>query len=360
MATIQIQNITGDELCKAACCNLSESFETNASVDVNFSDALTGAKHIRLLGLNGTYVQIMTENYPNLRGIASNYGLGYIPGSWMEAIQISKGTSSVINGYESITGQINIEYKKPRGKEKYFVNLFGNSEGKTEMNFNTSFKLNEKWSTMVLGHAENMFMESDENQDFFIDHPLTRQYNFINRWDYFAGDFTARFGFKVLDEERIGGHTSSFNQDNTLAISKYEILVNTRRYEGFAKFGYVLAGDKGANISGLFSASLHDQDSKFGLTTYNAEQESFYGRLTYQSNIANENHKYTTGVDYKYDKYTEILNDSLIPTEELVRELILSILSISCLHLDFWLVSGWTIIIFMVYFTPPLACEVRS
>jgi outer membrane receptor for ferrienterochelin and colicins len=124
MEPILTINIGSEEFKKAACCNLSESFETNASVDVSYSDAVTGAKQIQLLGLAGTYVQIMTENYPAMYGLAAAYGLNYIPGPWMESIQVSKGPASVKNGYEAITGQINVEFKKPATSEKLFVNGF--------------------------------------------------------------------------------------------------------------------------------------------------------------------------------------------------------------------------------------------
>ncbi|MEE4286695.1 MAG: carboxypeptidase-like regulatory domain-containing protein, partial [Mariniphaga sp.] len=77
---IQTERINGAELHKAACCNLAESFETNPSVDVSYSDAVTGAKQIRLLGLEGTYSLLQIENMPNLRGLATNFGLTYVPG----------------------------------------------------------------------------------------------------------------------------------------------------------------------------------------------------------------------------------------------------------------------------------------
>jgi outer membrane receptor for ferrienterochelin and colicins len=120
MSTVNATTITSGELMRAACCNLSESFETSASVDVSYSDAVTGAKQIEMLGLAGIYTQMMSENIPNLRGLATSFGLSYVPGSWMESIQVSKGTSSVLNGYESISGQINVEYKKPQNSERFF------------------------------------------------------------------------------------------------------------------------------------------------------------------------------------------------------------------------------------------------
>jgi outer membrane receptor for ferrienterochelin and colicins len=142
--------ITTGELQRAACCNLAESFETNASVDVSYSDAISGARQIQLLGLSGIYSQIMTENVPLIRGLATPFGLNYIPGSWMESIQVAKGTSSVVQGYESVTGQINVEYKKPETAPKFFLNLFGNSNLRFEGNADAAFKINDKLSTSVL------------------------------------------------------------------------------------------------------------------------------------------------------------------------------------------------------------------
>ena len=141
---IQTENINGAELHKAACCNLAESFETNPSVDVSYSDAVTGAKQIKLLGLDGTYSQLQVENLPNLRGLATTFGLTYIPGPWLESIQVSKGAASVLNGYESIAGQINAEIKKPDSEEKLFLNLYQSAEGRQEFNGNGNIRFNDK------------------------------------------------------------------------------------------------------------------------------------------------------------------------------------------------------------------------
>jgi hypothetical protein len=161
---ILTQNITTEGLRKAACCNLSESFESTLSVDVSYSDAVSGAKQIQMLGLAGIYTQIMLENTPYIRGLAAPFGLTYIPGSWMESINISKGTSSVINGYESTTGQIDVNYKKPEtNKEKLFVNAYLNSMLKTELNINSRFAVRENSSTLFLFHFENQALKLDHN-----------------------------------------------------------------------------------------------------------------------------------------------------------------------------------------------------
>jgi len=184
---IYTEHINGAELHKAACCNLSESFVTNPSVDVSYSDAMTGAKQIKLLGLDGTYSQLQTENFPNLRGLATSYGLTYIPGPWLESIQVSKGTASVVNGYESITGQINANFKKPDANEIFHFNVFASNEGKTELNSNFSVKLSEKTSTAFFVHGENFQNRIDHNMDGFLDEPLMKQIHLFNQWKYNSG-----------------------------------------------------------------------------------------------------------------------------------------------------------------------------
>ena len=210
----QTQVVTTGELYKAACCNLAESFETNASVDVSYSDAITGAKQIQLLGLSGIYSQIQTENIPSVTGMASAFGLNYIPGSWMESIQISKGTSSVINGFESITGQINVEYKKPATADKLFVNIYGNSDDKLEVNANVAHKFNKKLITMLMLHGDDFQNKMDKNNDNFLDQPKVSTIDIFNRWDYIdPGKFVSRFGIKYMQENRVGG-AMDFNREH--------------------------------------------------------------------------------------------------------------------------------------------------
>ncbi|WP_439185569.1 TonB-dependent receptor [Carboxylicivirga taeanensis] len=305
-------NITGAELCKAACCNLSESFETNASVDVSYSDAATGAKQIQLLGLSGNYVQMMTENIPNFRGLATLYGLNYIPGAWMESIQISKGTSTVVNGYESLTGQINVEYKKPVDSERFFLNMYANHTGRWESNVNGSIHINDKWTTAVLAHYSEDQKSTDENDDGFRDEPLLKQVNFINRWDYNnKKGFTSQIGIKVLDENRLGGQmgfTGSRPDDQNIgsAGQLYGINIDTRRYEGFYKAGYMFDDDI-TSVALVANYSFHEQNSFYGRKQYDASQKSFYANLIFQSIIGNESNKFSTGLSVQADEFDEQL-----------------------------------------------------
>ena len=318
IAPLYTQKVTGAELQKAACCNLSESFETNASVDVSFSDAVSGAKQIQMLGLSGSYSQLMTENIPNIRGLGTAFGLNYIPGSWMESIQISKGAASVKNGYESITGQINTEYKKPDLSEPFFLNLYANSDNKFESNIYSATKLNKNLSTMLFIHGEDFSKSIDGNKDSFLDQPKMKQLNFFNRWKFDnAKNIHAQFGIKVLTEERIGGQINYNPSMANNTFNGYGINIKTDRYELFTKTAYLFK-KPGTNFGFINSFIHHKQNSIFGLKNYDAIENNYYGNLMFQSYIGNTNHAYTAGLSYVLDKYEEVLVDSAFSRKESV------------------------------------------
>jgi outer membrane receptor for ferrienterochelin and colicin len=312
---VQSTKVTVTELQKAACCNLSESFVTNASVDVAYTDAVTGAQQIKMLGLSGIYVQTLSENIPSLRGMAAPYGLGYIPGSWMESIQISKGTSSVVNGYEAVTGQINVEYKKSNSNERLHFNLYGNSELRAEANLNASFKLTDSLSTMILLHGENQSSEIDGNHDNFLDMPRMNQINFINRWEKIrkdGGDF--QIGVKILNEDRKAGQVGAFENGNN---NLYGIGIKTNRYEVYAKNGYMLERT-GTSLGLQLSGWYHNQDAIYGQKTYNGTQYNGYFNLIYQGNFGSDLHTFKTGASLLADSFDEKLNNQSFSTTELV------------------------------------------
>ncbi|MBN2665643.1 MAG: TonB-dependent receptor [Bacteroidales bacterium] len=311
-------NITATELCRAACCNLSESFETNASVDVNFADAATGAKQIQLLGLAGTYTQILAENIPLVYGLNTAYGLNFVPGPWMESIQVSKGTSSVRNGYESVAGQINVEYKKPRESEKFYLNGFISDAGRTELNANSSLIINNRLSTMLMVHGELQDNNGDHNKDGFRDEPDIRQYNLFNRWDYMTERFTFRTGIKVLGEERIGGQFSYQPDAENSRPNSFGIDINTGRIEGFSKIGGVFGDDGSLSIGWIQNAARHRQESRFGLKSYDGTQRTYYSNLLLQWNPGLGKHMFDLGASYKYDLYDENLDMLSFGREESV------------------------------------------
>lgn len=285
------------ELTKAACCNLGESFVTNPSVDVSYSDAATGAKQIRLLGLSGTYVQMLTENIPNFRGAASPYGLGYVPGPWMQSIQVSKGTSSVKNGYEALTGQINLEYKKPQTADILSVNLFAASNFRYEANADASVRLNENLSTMLLAHYENESRGHDGNNDGFIDYPNVKQYNLFNRWAYQKGRYMFQAGAKVLNEKRASGQLHT-------ADNPYIIGIETNRYEAFMKNAYLIDPERNTNLALILSGSIHDQNSSYGHKIYDVNQKNGYASLLIETEFT-KSHSLSAGVSFNYDGFNQ-------------------------------------------------------
>ncbi len=307
---IRTHVMTEKELFKAACCNLSESFETNPSVDVSYNDAVTGSKQIQLLGLSGNYTQLTVENLPGPRGIATPLGLNSIAGPWVESIQLTKGIGSVANGYESIAGQINVELKKPENSERLFANVYLNDFGKTDLNLNLAKTINSKWSTGLLLHDDFLTNKNiDFNKDGFRDLPTGNQFSLINRWKYDDGlGFMTQFGIKVLNDRKTGGEINFDAGKDKNTTNSYGLGINTDRYEVFSKIGYVFPGKQFKSIGLQLSAFNHEQDSYFGLTKYDATQQNFYANLIYQSIINNTKHTFRTGLSFLYDKYDEDFN----------------------------------------------------
>lgn len=320
MSTIRTLVMTEKELFKAACCNLSESFETNPSVDVSYNDAVTGSKQIQLLGLSGNYTQLTVENLPGPRGLATALGLNSIAGPWVESIQLNKGVGSVANGFESIAGQINIELKKPEKSEKLYLNAYVNDMGKADFNINLSQKLGKKWSTALLLHDDFLTNNTiDFNKDGFRDLPTGNLFSAINRWKFDDGKgLLTQFGFKLLFDDRTGGERVFDSDKDKFTTNHYGLGINTKRYEGFAKVGYVFPNKKYKSIGLQLSAFRHQQDSYFGLTAYDAEQNNFYANLIYQSIIGSTKHKFRTGFSLISDRYDEKFNSSYYKRTETV------------------------------------------
>jgi len=310
MNPARLEVITAKELFKAACCDLSESFETNASVDVVSSDAVTGSKQIQMLGLSGIYTQLTVENLPGPRGLATPLGLNSIAGPWIESIQISKGIGSVANGYENMAGQINVELKKPHLSEQLFLNAYANNMGRTDINLNLAKKISDHWSTSVLLHdnfSYNKKMNFSHNG--FRDLPVGNLFSGVNRWHYENGKgFIAQFGVKFLKDDRTGGEIDFNEKTDKLTENKYGLGFDIQRLEGFAKIGYVFPEHKHRSIGLQIAASSYDQKSYFGLKTYDADQTNGYANLIFHDIIGSVIHKYRVGASVTTDSYHELLN----------------------------------------------------
>ncbi len=305
---IKLETMHEDELLKAACCNLSESFETNPSVDVTFTDAVTGTREIIMLGLAGPYTQITKENMPEVRGLSALYGLTYIPGVWVESIQLNKGTGSVVNGFESIAGQINIELRKPENMDRLYLNAYTNEGGRIEGNANIQQKINEKWSTAVLLHGNNNSFKIDRNNDGFLDKLMGDQFIGLNRWKYVNNNMRMQFGVKGTYLDKTGGQVAFNPKTDALTTNNWGMQIKTERFEGWTKMGFVDEENPWKSFGFQLSGASHKQNSYYGLNKYDAIQNTMYANLIYQSILWNTNHKFKTGASFQYDEYTESLN----------------------------------------------------
>ena len=289
-------------LCKMACCNLAESFENSASVTVGYSDAISGARQIKMLGLAGTYTQILDENRPIMRGLSAPYGLSYTPGMWLNSIQVSKGVASVTAGHEAITGQINLEHRKPTDDERLFVNLYLDDELRPEANISTAFPVskNKKLSSVILLHGsmDTDVRKMDHNDDGFRDLPLADQLNIANKWLYAADNGTQiRWGWKFVQENRLGGMLDyknsmrdqmreKWDQPGTLYGSK----IRNRGANGYFKIGTPVGpsvydpdekDEMRSNLAFVADFDHFNENAYFGLNDYKGNENALAMNLMY-------------------------------------------------------------------------------
>ena len=323
-------------LCKMACCNLAESFENSASVTVGYSDAISGARQIKMLGLAGAYTQILDENRPIMRGLSAPYGLSYTPGMWLNSIQVSKGVASVTAGHEAITGQINLEHRKPTDSERLFVNLYLDDELRPEANVSTAFPVSrdKKLSSVILlhGSGDTDVRKMDHNHDGFRDLPRSAQFNVANKWLYAADNGTqVRWGWKFVQESRLGGMLDYRNTDamreamfrdwdwqtEGTRMPLYGSHIRNRNANGYFKVGMPVGpsvydeaeqDEMRSNLAFVADFDHFDEEAYFGLNDYSGNQNSLALNLMY-------NHYFTyrsslnVGVQAHLDYYRETLGN---------------------------------------------------
>ena len=311
--------LSSKELLKAACCNLAESFETNPSIDVNFSDALTGTKQIKMLGLTSPYLLIAEENIPYVRGASQAYGLSFTPGTWIESIQITKGAGSVINGFESISGQINTEIIKPAKdianasslrSSPFFLNVYGSTDARFEINTHLSKKISDKWATSLFVHGNNRLSKNDMNNDGFLDNPLGNQINILNRWQYTNAEkgWVSFLNFRYMNDEKQAGQLNFNPKTDKFTTNSWGSEINTQRFDFSSKIGYVWTEMPYQSIGFQNAYNSHNQDSYFGFKTYNIKQNSFYSNLIFNSIINNTLNKFSAGLNFTSDVYQEFVD----------------------------------------------------
>jgi outer membrane receptor protein involved in Fe transport len=312
-----VEVLNSNDLVKAACCNLSESFENSATVDVNFTDAVSGAKEIRMLGLDGIYTQIMVEDMPGIRGLGNSFGLNYIPGSWMSSIQVNKGAGSVVNGYESMTGQINIEYKKPVNSDLLFVNLYLNQDLRTELNVVSAQKISNKWSSLTAVHGAYNGLKMDLNHDGYLDNPLTKNLDLFNRFTYFSGKvFSFWSGVSVNLEDRVGGSIHFDPGINPVNQNYWGLRLTTERVQAFAKTSFSLPH---LNFIGIqYQYVYHHQEGYIGRRDYDGLENFGYINFIYQKTFNKNDDMIKAGASFQLDDVHEQFDTFLRTRTEIV------------------------------------------
>lgn len=310
LQTANISTMSSKELLKAACCNLSESFETNPSIDVNFSDAVSGSKQIKMLGLTSPYILMAEENIPAIRGASQAFGLSFIPGTWVESIQITKGAGSVINGFESISGQINYELIKPHNDIPFYLNAYGSTDSRFELNTHFNKKINDKWATSLFLHGNARVTKNDMNHDGFLDNPVGKQINVLNRWQYTDAEkgWVSFINFRYMKDDKQTGQVDFDPDKHKLSTQFWGSEINTEKADISTKIGYVFPDMPYQSFGFQNAFNYHKQDSYFGLNQYDITQKSYYSNLMFNSIIDNTMNKFATGLNFTYDKYEEYVN----------------------------------------------------
>jgi len=319
--TRKTELISERELLKAACCNLSESFETTPSVDVAFTDAVSGYRQIQMLGLAGPYTLITRENIPDVRGLSAITGLTFTPGTWIEGMQLSKGTGSVVNGYESVAGQLNIELRKPfeEKEPKAHLNVYQNYQGRSEGNVIVKKKFNDNLSTNLLLHGSGRWLRVDNNNDGFMDQPLNTQFVGMNRWFYFGPKgLEIQGGVKATYLDQTGGQLDYVQETEQVPGNPWGFKMNTKRIEGWAKIGRVFPQKKGTSTGLQLSGLHHEQGALYGVRNYDATQNTFYANWIFQTILGNTNHNLKAGLSSMVDNYTEQFETQTFTRNEVV------------------------------------------
>ncbi|MEM6965581.1 MAG: TonB-dependent receptor [Bacteroidota bacterium] len=313
LSTLNQEVLSAGEFRKAPCCSLAESFQTNASIDVAYTDAVTGAREIQLLGLRGTYTQLLVEKRPIHSGLASAFVMEYIPGTWLNSLQISKGTSTVQNGYQAITGQINSELVKPFEDKKMFLNIYGSTFGRGEINLHLNRQLTDKWSTGVLLHTSRRKNKLDYNDDTFYDTPQKAFYDGLLRTFYWGDELRGQFNFHVISDRRTGGQIAS-----EANLTPYAITQNNDRIEFFGKMGYIGFKNPAHSIGLIADAFWHELDARYGNQHHQGTQRGGYLQAMFSNGFGGDKHQMDVGVSYNYDDFDEMLNDMDVSRTESV------------------------------------------
>lgn len=306
-----VEQLNEKELRKAACCNLSESFETNASVDVNESDGVSGSKRIQMMGLDGRFVQLQFENIPFMHNLDQPFGLTSVPGSWINSIQITKGAGTVANGYESMAGLINLEYYNHDNIDKLLINGYGSLQGRGELNAHGGGKVSKRWGTSWFVHASSVFAENDRNNDGFRDLPLGETFIAMNRWKYEGDMMEGQIGAKVNYTNQLGGQTGYGRNNTDVGTPLYGVGIQNLNVEVFGKTGFFLKNDPFGSIGLVYYGKYDQLKTSYGNRHLEGTEIRGYVNAMHETILGNTNHRIKSGLSFIYDDLDQVMEDNL-------------------------------------------------
>jgi hypothetical protein len=317
---LKVEKLTSASMETLPCCHLAAVFENSLSVDKTYTDAVTGTEEIKMLGLAGKYTQILSEELPLARGLSSSFGMN-VPGPFLKSVSISKGIGSVISGYEGITGQIQLFMKQPEDSERFFFNLYGDSNGSTDINLYKGIEIgkNKKWNSMLLVHGSNHWGEHDKNHDGFLDNTKGEKYNITQTFKYNnEGKYRHQFGYRFMYKESIGGEKNFKESRDRGTKNHYGVGINSRRFEVFSNQMFRIKNLEGFTFGLKTNFANFERDAYFGLQQYRGKENNFNTVLNIEKSWKKLGQKLNFGASFMYDEYNESLNKADFDREEIV------------------------------------------
>ncbi len=310
LETRNVESITSKELRKAPCCSLAESFETNPTIDLSYGDPLTGTREIQVLGLRGNYTLLTLEKRPALNGLATPYAMDFIPGTWLQGLQVGKGAGSVESSAAGLNGQLNAELMKPQLDKPLFVNLFANAMGRLEANVHLNKRLNEHWSTGLLLHGSGTENDHDHDFDGFEDMPDRSTASGLYRLFYQGGykPWEGQFNVLAIRDRRLAGQLDAHDHGQP-TLDPYVIEQANDRVEVFGKTGFFGFDKPHQSVGLIWNGTYHRLENQYGNAEHIGTQRSAYANLMYATRIVNDDHRVTLGGTWQYDDFDETYTD---------------------------------------------------
>lgn len=299
-----------DELKKAACCNLSESFETNATVDVRYSDAILGSRQVNMLGLNSPYLYASKNSLPIARGASQAFGLAFIPGTWVDKIEVTSGVNSVADGFEAIAGQIDVSFKEPDPEEPLFVNIFASEDARFEANVHFNQKVAKDLNTSLFIHGSTRTAENDRNKDQFLDSPIGEQLNLLNSWSFTPKESNLRgqLNLNFVNDRKQSGEVGFSPSQHQLGNEVWGAEIKTQKMDVDTDWLYQLSEENKSFFEFKAAFRYHDQESYYGQRSFDIEHKHWVSKLTYETLLPKTEHRFLSGIQYMRDDFEEVVD----------------------------------------------------